>query len=55
MDPEKYLISPPLNALLVDDDEIALLTFSAALRHHGFHNDRLLATISNLIGLRRRD
>jgi hypothetical protein len=31
-----YFISPPLKALRVDDEEIALLSFSGVLRHSGF-------------------
>jgi CheY-like chemotaxis protein len=36
MPPEKYLKSAPLKVLLVDDDEIALLTLSSVLEHSGF-------------------
>jgi ActR/RegA family two-component response regulator len=42
--PEQYSISAPLKALLVDDDEIALLTFANELRHGGFH----VATATNV-------
>jgi ActR/RegA family two-component response regulator len=33
---ENHLQSAPLNVLLVDDDDVALLTFAAVLRHNGF-------------------
>jgi CheY-like chemotaxis protein len=44
MTTEQYFKSAPLTALLVDDDEIALLTLSSVLRHSGFD----VATASNV-------
>jgi ActR/RegA family two-component response regulator len=34
--PENYVKTGPLNVLLVDDDDVALLTFATVLRHSGF-------------------
>ena len=42
--PEKYLRSAPLKALLVDDDELALLALSSVLSHSGFD----VATATNV-------
>jgi CheY-like chemotaxis protein len=44
MIPELYGTSAPFKALLVDDDELALLAFSSVLRHSGFE----VATASNV-------
>jgi CheY-like chemotaxis protein len=44
MTSEQYFKSTPLSALLVDDDEIALLTRSSVLQHSGF----VVATATNV-------